>query len=453
MAHSDAELIKRTLAGDETAFGFLVDKYKGAIHALAYRKLGDFHIAEEITQDTFLKAYQKLGTLKDPARFSGWIYVIAARRCISWQRRHRLPTQSLDDVGSDQMNALAWEKYADAQKREEVHEALKSLPESERTVLTLHYLGGLTYEEIARFIGASQVTIRNRLYRARCRLKEEVIKMMSETWGTFQIPPTFTEQLVERVRDLKPTATQTGKPLAPWIAATTLAVVALLVGLGVVQSTRFQLPYSFDATESEVLVETMKAPIFEMPLPKQAITAQRDLSSTGDTGNGNQSNGSALAFAANSRKGEDAKATGWTQTNGPYGGTVLTLLATSEGTLYAGTQGAGIFRSTDGGDSWTPVNTGLPVYEDNRIPTIFSLTMMGEALYAGTGGDLFQSTDGGNSWQQVTRSKNTGVDAVAAVGNTLYIGRSPRRCLSLDGMEENRGHRLTKDWQTCVSVN
>ena len=273
MAHSDAELIKRTLAGDETAFGFLVDKYKGAVHALAYRKLGDFHIAEEITQDTFLKAYQKLGTLKDPARFSGWIYVIAARRCISWQRRHRLP-------------------------------------------------------------------------------------------------------------------------------------------------------YSFDATESEVLVEIMKAPIFEMPLPKQAITAQRDLSSTGDTGNGNQSNGSALAFAANSRKGEDAKATGWTQTNGPYGGTVLTLLATSEGTLYAGTQGAGIFRSTDGGDSWTPVNTGLPVYEDNRIPTIFSLTMMGEALYAGTGGDLFQSTDGGNSWQQVTRSKNTGVDAVAAVGNTLYIGRS-----------------------------
>ena len=55
MAYSDIELIQRTLAGDETALGFLVDKYKGAVHALAYRKLGDFHTAEEITQNTFLK--------------------------------------------------------------------------------------------------------------------------------------------------------------------------------------------------------------------------------------------------------------------------------------------------------------------------------------------------------------------------------------------------------------
>ena len=58
MAHSDSELIKQTLDGDETAFGFLVDKYKGAVHALAYRKIGDFHTAEEITQDTFLQAYK-----------------------------------------------------------------------------------------------------------------------------------------------------------------------------------------------------------------------------------------------------------------------------------------------------------------------------------------------------------------------------------------------------------
>ena len=69
MALHDTELIQRTLEGDESAFGFLVDKYKGSVHALAYRKLGNFHIAEEITQDTFLKAYQKLSTLKDPGRF------------------------------------------------------------------------------------------------------------------------------------------------------------------------------------------------------------------------------------------------------------------------------------------------------------------------------------------------------------------------------------------------
>ena len=83
MARSDVELIKHILEGDETAFGFLVDKYKGAVHALAYRKLGDFHLAEDITQDAFLKAYLKLRTLKDPERFSSWLYVITARCCIS----------------------------------------------------------------------------------------------------------------------------------------------------------------------------------------------------------------------------------------------------------------------------------------------------------------------------------------------------------------------------------
>ena len=92
------ELIQRTLEGDESAFGFLVDKYKGSVHALAYRKLGNFHTAEEITQDTFLKAYQKLSTLKDPGRFPGWLYVIAARCCLSWLRQNRLQTESLDSV-------------------------------------------------------------------------------------------------------------------------------------------------------------------------------------------------------------------------------------------------------------------------------------------------------------------------------------------------------------------
>lgn len=82
MDHSDGELIRRTLAGDETAFGSLVDRYKGAGHALVYRKTGDFHIAEELTQDTFLQAYQKLSTLRNPVHFAGWLYVIASRCCL-----------------------------------------------------------------------------------------------------------------------------------------------------------------------------------------------------------------------------------------------------------------------------------------------------------------------------------------------------------------------------------
>ena len=64
MIQSDAELIQRTLDGDQDAFGSLVNKYQKGVHALVWRKIGDFHIAQEITQDTFLRAYEKLGTLK-----------------------------------------------------------------------------------------------------------------------------------------------------------------------------------------------------------------------------------------------------------------------------------------------------------------------------------------------------------------------------------------------------
>ena len=71
MKNSDVELIHRILDGDDSAFSELVNKYQKPVHALVWRKIGDFHIAEEITQDTFLKAYERLGTLKQPQRFTG----------------------------------------------------------------------------------------------------------------------------------------------------------------------------------------------------------------------------------------------------------------------------------------------------------------------------------------------------------------------------------------------
>ena len=91
MRNDDATLIQRILSGNETAFGSLVRKYQKQIHTLAHRKIGDFHIAEDITQETFLQAYQKLETLEDPTRFARWLYVIADRLCIAWLRKKPAP--------------------------------------------------------------------------------------------------------------------------------------------------------------------------------------------------------------------------------------------------------------------------------------------------------------------------------------------------------------------------
>ena len=83
MCEKDVELIQRTLSGDETAFGALVGKYEKRVHGLMYRKIGDFHVAQEVTQDVFLRAYKNFSTLRNPDGFAGWLYVIVTRVCVS----------------------------------------------------------------------------------------------------------------------------------------------------------------------------------------------------------------------------------------------------------------------------------------------------------------------------------------------------------------------------------
>ncbi len=85
----DVQLIREILSGNDAAFGILVEKYQKSIQALAWRKINDFHYAEEIMQDTFLKAYKKLPTLRNPNQFAGWLHVTANRLCIDWLRKQK----------------------------------------------------------------------------------------------------------------------------------------------------------------------------------------------------------------------------------------------------------------------------------------------------------------------------------------------------------------------------
>ena len=180
MKNDDVELIQSSLTGDENAFATLVRKYQRQVHTLAWRKVGDFHIAEEITQDTFLKVYQKLGTLKDPHRFAGWLYRIASRQCLLLQRKKRIQTQSLEETDTKQIEKMTYSQYVAEEQEKAATEAqrdiaqrlLARLRESERTVVTLHYFGEMTCEEISRFLGVSASTVKSRLRRARHRLKE-----------------------------------------------------------------------------------------------------------------------------------------------------------------------------------------------------------------------------------------------------------------------------------------
>ena len=293
MKNDDVELILSVLDGDQNAFTKLVQKYQKPIHALAWRKIGDFHIAEEITQDIFLKVYQKLPTLKDPNRFAGWLYRIAARQCQAWLRKKRMQTQSLEDTDTEQIEKMTYSQYvaeerakaaAEAQ-RDIVHKLLARLQENERTAITLHYFGEMTCEEISRFLGVSPSTVKSRLRRARLRLKKAE-PMIREALEGFQIKASLTENIMKEIPRIKPETPSGSKPFVPWaIAASTVVIVMMMLGIGNQYLSRFQQPYNFDAT-SEMTVEIIDAPITLDIASKPNVRTQQGKSTAPSQGNG-----------------------------------------------------------------------------------------------------------------------------------------------------------------------
>ena len=268
MKNNDTQLIQRTLDGDDSAFSELVEKYQKQVHALVWRKIGDFHIAEEITQDTFLRAYQKLGTLKKPQRFASWLYVIAANRCNTWLEKKHLRKQLLEDNDITQAEEATYSEYVLQEKeritaetqRDVVKKLLAKLGESERTVMTLHYFGEMSCAEIGVFMGVSANTVKSRLRRAQQRLQKEET-MIREALDNFKITPNLTETIMQEISRTKPATPSGSKPIVPWIiTASTVAVVLLMLGLGSNYLGIFQKPYSLDAT-AEMTVDIVDAPI------------------------------------------------------------------------------------------------------------------------------------------------------------------------------------------------
>lgn len=278
----DVQLIQRILSGDDVAFSILVDKYQKSVHALVWRKIGDFHYAEEITQDTFLQVYKKLPTLRDPYQFAGWLYVIANRRCLNWLRRQKSAIQSLEDTRVDEVEKLSYTHYlsehreaeAEERRREIVKKLLEKLPESERTVMTLFYLGEMTMKEISKFLGVSVKTISSRLSRARKRLREKEEALVQEVLGSVQISANLTQNVMQQVGDLKLTPPSATKPFLPWAAFGAAAVLILfLIGFSNQHLTRFQRPYSFEA-ESEPTIEIVDVSIVLETDAKPALRNQ-----------------------------------------------------------------------------------------------------------------------------------------------------------------------------------
>ena len=428
MKNEDAQLVNQFLTGDEGAFTTLIKKYQKSVHALAWRKVGDFHIAEELAQDTFLKAYQKLATLKNPNQFAGWLYVIADRLCIDWHRKQKPPLESLEAISGEEIEESSYRHYEDEQREEtsfeyrqgRVKDLLEKLPESERTVVTLYYLGEMTYKAISEFLGVSPNTVKSRLQRARNRLRQEE-RMVQETLGDVHLPVTFTEHITRQIADIKQAAPANSKPLIPVaLSAATAILIFLIMGMGSQYLLRFQKPYNLNA-QSETTVEIIDAPIV---LDTQANPDLRNQAGRFDTigkseGAGPQVSEPIVPAAAQVEKEiHPSTKQQWVQANGPEGGLVSGLFPSRTGDIYA-VSPVGIYRLSPNASEWTLVSP-LPS-ETSKGYGWRSMAERNDTLYLVSIDEVLTSTDRGVTWESLGPRPKGNTIGLVITDEGLYL--------------------------------
>ena len=176
----DEELVAGALAGGPEAFEPIVRRYQDAVFGVALSRVRSFHDAEDVAQGAFVEAFQRIGTLKDPARLAAWLRSITIHRAIDHLRRAR------ETTGSEEMDKRedgGWTPHVEVERRElreRVLAAIAGLSKTQRETTTLFYINGYSVEEVAGIQEVPAGTVKRRLHDARERLKEEMVGMVEE---------------------------------------------------------------------------------------------------------------------------------------------------------------------------------------------------------------------------------------------------------------------------------
>lgn len=197
-ADSDLRLVERTVAGDQRAYELLVIKYQRRIERLVGRMVRDVDLVQDITQETFLRAYRALHQFRGEAQFYTWLYRIAvntAKKALVDLKRNPVITESALRGGGDDDDetslldreltcdetpetVLAAQEIAAA-----VNAAMEALPEDLRQAVTLREIEGLSYEEIAAAMNCPIGTVRSRIFRAREAISARVKPLLEKRSG------------------------------------------------------------------------------------------------------------------------------------------------------------------------------------------------------------------------------------------------------------------------------
>jgi RNA polymerase sigma-70 factor (ECF subfamily) len=182
---SDIELISQVLEGDKQAYAQLIKRHQRFVFTLALRFSKSREDAEEIAQDCFIKAYRALHTFKQTSKFSTWLYRIVYTTSMTFLRKKRLDTQSIDDESSiiqleSRISDLSSNEVEHKSKMVFVNLAISRLLPDDAAIITLFYQGEQSLEEIGQTLGMEANTVKVKLHRARHRLKEKIENILKQ---------------------------------------------------------------------------------------------------------------------------------------------------------------------------------------------------------------------------------------------------------------------------------
>jgi RNA polymerase sigma-70 factor, ECF subfamily len=198
----ESALISLLKQGDEEAFRALIRRYQKALYSVAYGITLDRDESQEILQEVFIKVYRSIGSFREESSLSTWLHRITVNLCLNWQRKSKRRPRWDSNSSGRKDSAERLRQGGDKDRPDVLYEEkeltvwfkrwLQGLPEEERTVFVLKEANGLSYEEIARILHIKRGTVSSRLFYARKKLKESLIKYEKAEYDlSFQVDKSF----------------------------------------------------------------------------------------------------------------------------------------------------------------------------------------------------------------------------------------------------------------------
>ncbi len=178
----DRELVARVRAGDGAAERALYDRHVDRVYRLAYRLAGDDDLAREFTQETFIRAFERLGTFRGDAALATWLHSIATSVALNGLRKVKRFRQRETDL-DDATGVVGTQRAAEPDLKRRLTQAIDALPIGYRTVFLMHDVEGYTHQEIGAALGVETGTSKAQLSRARAKLREALADFAGE-WAS-----------------------------------------------------------------------------------------------------------------------------------------------------------------------------------------------------------------------------------------------------------------------------